>query len=120
MPPRMPLRLALRALVLALFSVLVSVWLGCGSTMDNSKVKLPDPVESTTLGPGDVFQMQIVGEKELPQEYQIASDGTVDLPYIHTVKVAGLEPQQVSRLVRDRLVADKILTDPSIVVSVKE
>lgn len=120
MPPRMPLRLALRALLVVLLGSLAAFWFGCGSSMDNSKVKLPDPVESTTLGPGDVFQMQIVGEKELPQEYQIASDGTVDLPYIHTVKVAGLEPQQVSRLVRDRLVQDKILTDPSIVVSVKE
>jgi protein involved in polysaccharide export with SLBB domain len=120
MPPRMLLRWALRALVIVLLGSMGVFWFGCGSSMDNSKVKLPDPVESTTLGPGDVFQMQIVGEKELPQEYQIASDGTVDLPYIHTLKVAGLEPQQVSRLVRDRLVQDKILTDPSIVVSVKE
>ncbi len=64
--------------------------------------------------------MQIVGEKELPQEYQIASDGTVDLPYIHTVKVAGLEPQEVARVIRKHLMDEKILTDPSVVVSIKE
>ena len=59
-------------------------WLpACGSSQDNSHIKLPPPVESTTLGPGDVFHMRIVGEKDLPEEYQIASDGTVDLPYIH-------------------------------------
>jgi protein involved in polysaccharide export with SLBB domain len=117
-------------MALAFFSRLSGLWavlaallllpLGCSSSVDNSKVKLPAPVESTTLGPGDVFQMQIVGEKELPQEYQVASDGTVDLPYIHTLKVAGLEPQEVARLVRVRLVADQILSDPSVVVSVKE
>lgn len=93
---------------------------GCGSTMDNSKVNLAAPTESTTLGPGDVFQMRIVGEKELPEEYQIASDGTVDLPYIHTVKVSGLEQQEIARVIRKRLMDEKVLTDPSVVVSVKE
>jgi polysaccharide export outer membrane protein len=50
----------------------------------------------------------------------VASDGTVDLPYIHTLKVADLEAQGVARLVRDRLIAEKVLTDPSVVVQVKE
>lgn len=82
--------------------------------------KLAPPVESTTLGPGDVFRMEIVGEKDLPQEYQVASDGTVDLPFLHTLKVQGLEPQEVARLVRERLIQDQILSDPSVIVSVKE
>lgn len=104
----------------ALFVSLVVLVVACGPRADNAHVKLAPPVESTTLGPGDVFQMQIVGEKELPTEYQVASDGTVDLPYIHTVKVEGLEPQEIARLVRERLIKEKILTDPSVVVSVKE
>src|SRR5690606_811691 len=73
-----------------------------------------------TLGPGDIFNLEIVGEKDLPTEYQVASDGTVTLPYIHGVEVAGLEPQQVAAVVRERLMAEKILTDPSVVVTVKE
>jgi polysaccharide biosynthesis/export protein VpsN len=104
------------ALVLACLPALAS----CASGRDNSHVKLPAPVESTTLGPGDVFQMQIVREKDLPEEYQIASDGTVDLPYIHRLHVAGLEPQEVARLIRQKLMEQKILTDPSVVVSAKE
>jgi polysaccharide export outer membrane protein len=113
----MKLHWLLRALVFLLSLSLVPA---CGSSVDNSKVKLAPPTESTTLGPGDVFQMQIVGEKDLPPDYQIASDGTVDLPYIHTVKVAGNEPQQVAKLIRDKLIKDKILTDPSVIVTVKE
>lgn len=64
--------------------------------------------------------MEIVGEKELPREYQIASDGSVDLPYVQTVQVAGLEPQEISRLVRKLLMEKQILSDPSVVVQVKE
>ena len=72
------------------------------------------------MGPGDVFHMEIVGEKDLPQEYQVASDGTVDLPYIQTVKVAGKEPQEIARLVRKMLMDQKILQDPSVVVTIQE
>ena len=64
--------------------------------------------------------MEIVGEKDLPKEYQVASDGTVDVPYIHRVKVEGLEPQEISRLVRQRLMKAQILRDPSVIVTIQE
>ncbi|HEX9618628.1 MAG TPA: polysaccharide biosynthesis/export family protein [Polyangiaceae bacterium] len=92
----------------------------CASRHDNSHFVLEPPTDQTTLGPGDVFQLQIVGEKDLPLEYQVASDGTVNLPFVHTLKVAGLEPQEVERRVRERLIELQILRDPSVVVTVKE
>jgi protein involved in polysaccharide export with SLBB domain len=104
--------------------VWLCVWLAlslaCSPRVDNSLVVLPDPVESTTLGPGDVFTLDMVGEKELPREFQVASDGTVDLPYVHRLRVMGLEPQEVAAAVREQLIAQKILTNPSIIVSVRE
>jgi protein involved in polysaccharide export with SLBB domain len=36
----------------------------------------------------------VVGEKDLPKEFQVASDGTVDFPYVHRIEVQGLEPQR--------------------------
>jgi protein involved in polysaccharide export with SLBB domain len=98
----------------------LALGLGCSPRVDNSLVVLPDPVESTTLGPGDVFTLDMVGEKELPREFQVASDGTVDLPYVHRLRVQGLEPQEVAAAVREQLIAQKILTNPSIIVSVRE
>jgi protein involved in polysaccharide export with SLBB domain len=81
-------------------------------------VDLPPPVESTSLGPGDVFVLHIIGE-ELPTEFTVAPDGTVDIPYIHRIEVEGLEPQEVTDLVRSKLMAGEILTDPSVSVSIK-
>lgn len=98
----------------------VVLLLGCGGSHDNQRINLPTPTEKSTVGPGDVFVMEIVGEKELPREYQVASDGTVDLPFVQTVHVAGLEPQEISRLVRKLLIEKQILNDPSVVVQVKE
>lgn len=92
----------------------------CSSRTDNTKIKLAVPVESTTLGPGDMFTVDIVGEKDLPRDFQVASDGTVDLPYINSVKVMGLEPQAVAALIRKQLAEKQILTNPSVIVSVTQ
>jgi len=93
---------------------------GCASGSSGPAPVLPAPTERNELGPGDIFTLEIVGEKDLPLEYQVASDGTVDFPYIHSRRVADLEPQEVSRLVRDELIKAKVLSDPSIVIQVKE
>jgi len=93
---------------------------GCAPSHGAPPTSLPPPTERSVLGPGDTFTLEIVGEKDLPEQYQVASDGTVDFPYVHTLKVADLEAQQVARLVRERLIADKVLSDPSVVVQVKE
>ena len=97
------------------------VWLAaCGAGPAVHSSNLAPPTERNVIGPGDTFTLEIVGEKDLPHEYQVASDGTVDLPYVHTLHVADLEAQEVARLVRDRLMSEKVLTDPSVVVQVKE
>jgi polysaccharide export outer membrane protein len=97
---------------------LLAVLAGCGSTPH--KVDLPPPIQTTTVGVGDVLEMQIVGEDKLPSTFIIASDGTVDLPYVKRLKVAGLEPQEIAELVRAKLMEGQILTDPSVSVSVKD
>jgi polysaccharide export outer membrane protein len=93
------------------------VLFGCASRA--RPISLPPPIDSNALGPGDVFILHIVGERELPTEYTVAPDGTVDVPYVHRVKVGGLESQQVSALVREKLMGAQILTNPSVTVMVK-
>jgi len=93
---------------------------GCRGRPAQNHVDLPPPSESGVLGPGDIFNLEIVGEKDLPKEYQVAADGTVDVPYVHTIKVLGLEAPEVARLVRERLMQEKYLADPSVIVQVKE
>lgn len=103
------------------FGVLVVAMLfGCHKAAPAKAPDLPTPVESTTLGPGDVFRMEVVGEKDFPTEYQVAPDGTVNFPYIDGMKVAGLEAQDVARRVRESLIERQILEQPSVIVRVTE
>lgn len=83
-------------------------------------IDLPAPREVTTLGPGDVFEVHIVGEEKLPTVFTVSPDGSADLPYIKRVQVAGLEPQQLSEKVRTSLIEKQILVDPSVSVSLKD
>lgn len=92
---------------------------GCASPQTNT-VTIPPPLTSTTLGPGDVFELHIVGEEKLPTSYTVSPDGTVDFPYIHRVRVAGLEPQKLVDLLREKFVSEGYLQDPSVMVSVTE
>lgn len=83
--------------------------------------KLPPPAQSSTqVGPGDILTISVVGEKELPTEYRVQSDGTIDFPYIERTKVAGLEPQGIVDLLRKKLIENKILTDPQVSLFVKQ
>jgi polysaccharide export outer membrane protein len=105
-------------LCVLLYSCVVFV-AACGSGSRLQGVSLPQPTERNVIGPGDVFTMEIVGEKDLPREYQVASDGTVDLPYLHTLKVTDLEAQELARLIREKLIEAKVLADPSVVVQIR-
>jgi protein involved in polysaccharide export with SLBB domain len=109
-------RFARQLVVVLAFAMAIS---GCGGR-PRSRINLPPPVESTTIGSGDVFSLTIVGEDKLPKDFRVAPDGSVDLPYIHRVQVAGLEPQEIADLVRKKLVEGDVLRDPSVAVDIKE
>jgi len=104
----------------ALLALVALTALDCSGSGDSRQVHLPAPSEKTVIGPDDVFTLEIVGEKDVPTEFKVASDGTADLPYVRTVKVAGLEPQAVARVVRQLLIDKKVLVDPIVIVQVKE
>ena len=48
------------------------------------------------IGPGDVLDIAVYGEDELPLEYQVDSDGTITYPYTGAVRLSGLTPAQAS------------------------
>jgi protein involved in polysaccharide export with SLBB domain len=104
-----------RPLVLAVIAVLAA-----GCSPPPRPVNLAPPMPLTSLGPGDVFELRIVGEDKLPTTFVVAPDGTVDLPYVKRLKVASLEPQEIAATVHDRLAAGQFLSDATVSVNVKE
>jgi protein involved in polysaccharide export with SLBB domain len=104
---------------LAALVVVFVVALGC-SHPHPGPANLPAPSQSTTVGAGDLFEVSVLGEKDLPKEYRVQPDGTVDFPYLDRLTVAGLEPQQIEELIKTGLEERKILQKPQVTLIVKQ
>ncbi|MBL1209438.1 polysaccharide biosynthesis/export family protein [Geminocystis sp. GBBB08] len=70
-----------------------------------------------TLDAGDVIALDIFNVPEYSKEYQVLVDGTLNLPLINRISVAGLTLVEVESLIRDYYVNKGLLRDPIISVN---
>jgi polysaccharide biosynthesis/export protein VpsN len=111
-------KLSMAATVAMVVTIAVSS-AGCAGARPGPPKDLPVPKLSTTVGPGDSFEVRIVGEKDLPHEYRVQPDGSIDFPYLNRVQVGGMEPQDIASLLKERLKTAKILSDAQLTIIVK-
>ena len=91
----------------------------CGPT--GLSARPPDTANvDSGLGPGDLFEVRVYGEEDLSNDYRVSEDGTIDFPLIGAVEVAGRQPDEVSRLLEQRLRDDGILVNPQVTLLMKE
>ena len=99
--------------------VMCAVLAACGGGSRNYRTP-PPPEEDTSIGVGDVFQVEVIGEEELDGQYRVSRDGTIHFPYLGTVEVAGLEAPEVAQTLGQGLVAGGFFRNPQIRVFVSE
>jgi polysaccharide biosynthesis/export protein len=92
----------------------------CTPTHSNIPKSDTESVIDSSLGPGDVFEVRVFGEKDLSGEYQVASDGTIDFPLLGSVMVAGKESNVIAAELADELAKRDIIVDPHVLVRVRE
>ena len=83
---------------------------------DEDLLAAPD----TTLGPGDVFDVRVYGEKELSKTFRVESDGSIDFPLVGKLAVQGKTPSEVAALLEQMLIDGDYLRQPQISILVKE
>jgi protein involved in polysaccharide export with SLBB domain len=98
---------------------LAVVALGCRAS-HTGPPNLPTPTLSTVVGPGDLFEVSVLGEKEIPKTFRVQPDGSIDFPYVDRLQVAGLEPQQIEEAIKKALIDRKILSDPQVTLIVTQ
>lgn len=69
-----------------------------------------------TLDAGDVIALNIFNVPEYSREYQVLVDGTLNLPLINRVSVAGLTLAEAELLISQKYVSQGILRDPIVSV----
>ena len=71
------------------------------------------------LGPGDILDITVFEVEDLSKPAVLSPDGTVSLPLVGVVELAGLTCRQAAARLRE-LYANNLIRDPQIAVSVKE
>lgn len=72
------------------------------------------------LFPRDVIRITVQGEPDVTVERRVDGGGTVPVPLLGPVKVAGQSPAQVQAEIARRYVAEEIFIRPEVVVTVVE
>lgn len=71
------------------------------------------------IGPRDILDIRVFDEPDLSKEAVVAADGSISVPLLGTVRVAGLTTEEAESLLRTRL-GERYLVNPQVFVSVKE
>jgi protein involved in polysaccharide export with SLBB domain len=103
---------------------IASLWLsqsavGC-SRPPLSRSMAHAPVEDTSLGPGDVFEVRVFGDKDLTGKYQVGNDGTIRYPFLGVLSVGGKDVDQVAREIAAGLREGQFLLDPQVYVLLEQ
>ncbi len=102
----------------SLGSAMFVLAMGCGGARN---YRIPPPAQDdSSVGPGDVFNVAIIGDDEVDGQYRISADGTIYFPYLGRVEVAGLPPSEIAEVLATRLVDEGFYRDPQVRVFLEE
>ena len=77
----------------------------------------PNPDSGYVLDVGDVLQIQLVGQNDYIDDFLINSDGSINLPDIGKIIVAGLSLNDTSKMIKSKVSSAFIATEAFISLS---
>lgn len=72
------------------------------------------------LGPGDVIRIQVFQSADLTVEARVSESGLISFPLIGMVRVGGISPTEVERLIAKRLRDGNFLQNPQVTLNVTQ
>ena len=85
------------------------------SPSQGPQIELPAP--DAQLGPGDTVSLRVFGQPDMDGSLYVADDGTIHLPLVGAIQVAGLSPEQVSRKIEKALTDGSFLVNPHVTLT---
>jgi polysaccharide export outer membrane protein len=70
------------------------------------------------VAPSDLLQIRVVNQPDLDTQARVASDGTINFPYIGRIRAAGLAEDEVAARIKSALARRDVLKDAEVVISV--
>ena len=63
----------------------------------------PNPDSGYSLDIGDILEIQLVGQSNYIQDFPVKRDGSINLPDIGKINIAGLSISQASKLIKSKI-----------------
>jgi polysaccharide biosynthesis/export protein len=86
----------------------------------SSLSSIPADFVKLKMAPGFLFNVQVINDSDFSGDFRIEQDGTVTLPYIGKMHVAGETVTEVQADIQKKLLDDQLVQDPQVIVSVSE
>jgi len=90
-----------------------------GSPTAPDCVDVGSSLQPGVIGPGDLLQITVYGEKELTGLYQVSPEGFIAYPFVGDLSVMGMTNFSLAERIADRL-RSGFIRDPQVSVFVKE
>jgi polysaccharide export outer membrane protein len=79
---------------------------------------LPGLGQTTRLGAGDALRVTVHQQPDLTTEARVSDGGTIAMPLVGEVKVAGLSPAQAAGAIAESFKKGKFLRNPQVTVAI--
>ena len=76
--------------------------------------------QETPIQPGDVLKVSVYGNPDLTTETEVSSTGFINLPLLGAIEIAHLISSQASEKIEQRLIDQKVLKNPQVIIVVLE
>ena len=113
-PPRLPRALRLAGLCLAFALGLLAASFSPRAGAQAAAAPL------VQIGPGDTISLQVFGQPDMTGSIYVGEDGTVSVPLVGRVMVAGLSPAEAGARIEAALREGNVLVDPHVTVAVAQ
>ncbi len=94
--------------------------LGCPRALPPSPMPRTLPPTSMQVEVSDLVEVRVFDEPQLSGEFRVGPDGTVLLPLVGSIKIAGLAPPAAGLRVEEQLRKEQILREPKVSVYIKQ
>jgi polysaccharide export outer membrane protein len=109
-PPPLAPGLRLLKALLWVGSLVVPATTGCAMCQEapdtgyeHLNVDLSEHLARVGLGPGDLFEVRVYGEKDLSGIHRVSPTGDIDVPLVGRVTVEGRTPGEIAEMLKQRL-----------------
>lgn len=104
-----------------LLSLFISI-AGCSTNEEylKSRIYFQNSQSVPVLGAGDVIHIKVFREPDLTGDYEVGQDGKILFPLIGSIKVEGLNTEDVAQKIQNELIKKGFLKDPFVSVVVKK